>query len=328
MKAVWYERNGAAEDVLVSGEMPKPKPARGEVLVRVHASGVNPSDVKARAGATRKIAFPRIVPDSDGAGIIEGVGPDVASSRVGQRVWLYNAQWERPFGTAAEYVCVPSRLAPPLADRLDFAEGACLGIPVMTAYRCLCAEGPVKDLNVLVTGGAGVVGHYAIQLARWMGARTIAATVSGPDKASHARAAGADVVINYRTEDVGTKLLEATGGSGVDRVVDVDLGGNFPHYLKALAPHASVAAYASMGRQIVEIPFYQIFRANLAIRPVLVYSLAEGAIDEIIAGITAWCESGNPKFAIAARLPLADVIAAHSLVEAGEKLGHVVLDIS
>lgn len=327
MKAVWYERNGAAEDVLVQGEMPNPVPAEGEVLVRLSASGVNPSDVKARSGATRKISFPRVVPGSDGAGVIEAVGPGVDPGRVGREVWVYNAQWERAFGTSAQYVAVPARMAPDLPHGIGFAAGACLGIPVMTAHRCLFADGPAKDAAVLVTGGAGVVGHYAIQLARWGGARLVAATVSGPEKAAHATAAGAHLVIDYREEDVAETLLQATGGRGVDRVIDVDLGANFGAYQRALAPHAAIASYASMTAPNVTLPFYQIFRLNLSIRPVLVYTLRQADLDRAIADIGSWCATGKPQFAIAARLPMTDAVKAHQLVESGAKLGHVILDI-
>ena len=168
MYAAWYEMNGAAADVMKLGELPDPEPGPGEVRVRLRASAVNPSDVKGRAGS-RKIMWERIVPNSDSAGVIDRVGPGVDASRVGQRVWTYNAQWERPYGTSAQYVALPATLAVPLEDELSFEQGACLGIPVMTAHRCLFADGPIAGRTVLVTGGAGVVGHYAIQLAKWAG---------------------------------------------------------------------------------------------------------------------------------------------------------------
>ncbi|WP_430396240.1 NADPH:quinone reductase [Ferrovibrio sp.] len=327
MKAVWYDKNGAAQEVLQIGERAKPSPAAGEVLVRLFASGLNPSDVKARAGATRKIAFPFIIPNSDGAGIIEAVGAGVDRTRVGQKVWVYNAQWERAFGTSAEYVALPEVLAPALPDGLSFAQGACLGIPVLTAHRCIFAEGSPKGKAVLVTGGAGVVGHYAIQLARWGGARLVACTVSSEAKANHARMAGADIVIDYRRENVAEALLKATDGRGIDCVADVDLGANFPEYLPALATEASVTAYASMRQPAVTIPFYQVFRANLSIRPALVYSLSRTTLDHAIADIARWCAETRPAFSIAEQFPLASAIAAHECVEAGTKLGHVVLTI-
>jgi len=173
LRATWYVRNGPAAEVLEVGELRDPEPGPGEVRVRLHASGVNPSDVKARAG-NRKVLWERVIPDSDGAGVIDRVGAGVDSSRIGQRVWVYNGQWERPHGTSAQFITLPSPLAPRLPDGLSYEHGACLGIPVMTAHRCVFADGPVAGKSVLVTGGAGVVGHYAIQLARWGGARVIA----------------------------------------------------------------------------------------------------------------------------------------------------------
>lgn len=327
MKAIWYEKNGPARDVLQSGEQPTPQPGPGEVLVQLHASGLNPSDVKARAGSTRKITFPLIIPNSDGAGIIAAIGEGVAPSRLGQPVWVYNAQWERAFGTSAEYVALPDRLAPKLPNGLSFAQGACLGIPVLTAHRCLFADGSPKGKAVLITGGAGVVGHYAIQLARWAGARLVACTVSSLAKAEHARQAGADIAIDYRQENVAEAIRQATSGHGIDCVVDVDIGTNLPTYLPALATEASIAAYASAGQPIVSLPFYQIFRANLSIRPVLVYSLAQATLDRAIADIARWCAETKPIFSIAASFPLAEAIEAHECVEAGAKLGHVLFNI-
>jgi len=169
MLAAWYEKHGAAREVLRVGEQPDPVPGRGEVRVRLHASAVNPSDVKARAGS-RPVIPPRVIPDSDGAGEIDRVGSGVPKRRLRQRVWVYNGQWQRASGTSAQYIALSAALAVPLPRKLSYAEGACLGIPVMTAHRCLFADGPIRGANVLVTGGAGVVGHYAVQLARWAGA--------------------------------------------------------------------------------------------------------------------------------------------------------------
>ncbi|OYW84276.1 MAG: hypothetical protein B7Z20_11135, partial [Sphingobium sp. 32-64-5] len=181
MRAVWYEAIGSAADVLRFGEMETPQPGPGEVRVRLHASGVNPSDVKTRIGARAPIAFPRVIPHSDGAGEIDAVGEGVSAARIGQRVWVWNAAWRRPFGTCAEYICLPEAQAVALPQGTSFEAGACLGIPASTACHAVFADGDVSGQTVLVTGGAGAVGHYAIQLARWGGARVIA-TVSGPEK--------------------------------------------------------------------------------------------------------------------------------------------------
>ena len=189
MKAVWYERNGPAREVLQCGDLPDPVPGTGEVLVRVHASGVNPSDWKTRSGS-RPMVAPRVIPHSDGAGVIERVGPAVDPSRVGERVWIWNGQWKRPFGTAATYIALPSGQAVRLPNGTTFEAGACLGIPALTAHRAVTIDVSPQGQSILVSGGAGAVGHYAIQFAKLLGARPIIATVSSDEKAEHAKAAG------------------------------------------------------------------------------------------------------------------------------------------
>lgn len=323
MRAAWYEKNGPADEVLKLGELPDPVPGPGEVRVRLHASAVNPSDVKARAGG-RKVLWERIVPNSDGAGVIDRVGPGVEASRIGRRVWVYNAQWDRPGGTSAQYVALPAALAIPLADELSFEQGACLGIPAMTAHRCLFAEGSIAGKTVLVTGGAGVVAHYAIQLAKWAGARVVT-TVSSPAKASHARSAGADVIIDYRTENVIERIRATVGG--VDHVVDVDFGRNLPITAQILRPNGVVASYASMGDPKPAFPYYDLFRLNPVIRPVLVYTMSDAAKAQSHADIARWLKEARPVFAIAERFPLAEVAKAHLAVERGAKIGHIILTI-
>src|SRR5262249_6861741 len=201
MRAAWYEKNGAAAEVLTVGEMETPRPGLGEVRVRLATSGVNPSDVKSRAGTARKIAFPRVIPHSDGAGEIDRVGEGVPPSRVGERVWTWNGQWKRPFGTAAEYVVLPSAQAVPLPAHIDFADGACLGIPALTAWHALALADAHAGTTLLIAGGAGAVAHYAIQFAKARGTRVIT-TVSSPQKAEVARAAGADHTVDNKRENV------------------------------------------------------------------------------------------------------------------------------
>ena len=324
MLAGWYERHGTAREVLQVGEQPDPVPGKGEVRVRLYASAVNPSDVKARAGS-RPVIPPRVIPNSDGAGEIDRVGPGVPKSRLRQRVWVYNGQWQRPFGTSAQYICLPASQVIPLPRKVSFAQGACLGIPVMTAHRCLFADGPIKGMTVLVAGGAGVVGHYAVQLARWAGARVIA-TVSSEEKAEHARKGGAHATINYRTENVPARLDELTKGQGVDRVVDVELGVNLTTYEKALRPFATIATYAAAAAQDSVLPS-RLRQRNVTVRMVFVYTMPDAAKRQAIADIARWIARGKPKYAIAARFPLAEIAAAHETVESGNKIGHVILDI-
>jgi NADPH:quinone reductase len=324
MLAAWYERNGPASEVLTVGDMSDPEPQRGEVLVRLRAAGVNPSDAKGRSG-NRAMVAPRVIPSSDGAGIIEAVGAGVTRKRIGDRVWIYNGQHQRAFGTSAQRIALAARLAVPLPANITFAQGACLGVPAMTAHRCLFADGLLHGLTVLVTGGAGVVGHYAVQMALWAGARVIA-TVSSDDKAAHAKKAGAHAIINYRQENVEARLRELTGGKGIDRVVDVELGVNLPSYAALLRPGASIATYASSATQEVRLPL-RLRQLNLTLHMVYVYTMDDAARRRALADIGHWLTEGKPKFAIAARFPLERIVEAHELVEGADKIGHVILDI-
>jgi len=321
MRAAWYEKNGPAAEVMIVGELPDPQPVAGEVRVRLYASAVNPSDVKARGGS-RPIRWPKLIPNSDGAGVIDAVGAGV-TRKVSERVWVFNGQWDRAFGTSAQYITLPAALAVPLPDAVSFEQGACLGIPAMTAHRALFADGAIKGKTVLVTGGAGVVGHYAIQLAKWAGARVLA-TVSLDAKAKHARAAGADAVINYRTEDVAARIKAEVGG--VDRIVEVDFGKNLPVSAKVLNDNGVIACYASTSVPRPEYPYPELLWRNPVVRQVFVYTMPDAAKAQAHVDIARWLQTGKPQFAIAHRFPLAQVVQAHQAVERGEKIGHVILD--
>ncbi|HTI85378.1 MAG TPA: NADPH:quinone reductase [Alphaproteobacteria bacterium] len=243
MRAGWYERPGPAHDVIVVGEMPTPEPGPGEVRVRLRASGISPSDYKRRANAKGAMEFPRIIPHSDGAGLVDAVGEGVRGYARGDRVWTMDAQFKRPYGTAAEYIVLPAEKIAPLPDAASFEAGACLGIPAMTAYRAVYLDGPVSGQTVLVSGGAGRVAHCAIQFAKIGGARVLA-TASTPEKAAIARAAGAEDVID-RSGDVAARILDLTGGVGVDRVVEVEFGGNLETNQRILKDGGAIASYAS-----------------------------------------------------------------------------------
>jgi len=325
MKAVWYDRQGAAAEVLTYGDLPTPSPGPGEVLVRLAASGVNPSDWKSRSGKGRPMAFPRVIPHSDGAGHVEAVGEGVNRARIGQRVWIWNGQWKRPFGTAAEYIALPSAQAVPLPDNVGFAAGACLGIPALTALHAVLTDGGVTGQRVLVTGGAGSVGHYAIQFARLLGASQVIATVSGEAKAAHAMTAGADHTVNYRTEDVVDRVIALTGGLGVDRVVDVDVSGTAPMLPGLLAPGGLCAAYGANARTAT-VDFGAAIMKGIAVRYFIVYELTAAQRAVAIGALTPWLERGVLQHAIAAHAPLADCAAAHDAVERGSYMGNLVLD--
>src|SRR3954471_1222889 len=239
MRAAFYERNGAARDVLSVAEVDTPVPGPGEVRVRLKTSGVNPSDVKAREGRTRKISYPRVIPHSDGAGVIETVGDGVPASRKGERVWVWNAQWKRAFGTCAEYVVLPAQYAVPMPAHISDEAGACLGIPAMTAYNAVDVAGVASGMKVLGPGGAGGVGHSAIQFARARGA-TVLTTVSSEAKAALARQAGADHTIDYKRENVGERVAALTNKAMVDAVIEMDLAANAKLYPGILHARSNV----------------------------------------------------------------------------------------
>src|SRR5580698_7907452 len=328
MKAVWYERTGAAPDVLTFGDMPTPLAGPGEVRVRLEASGVNPADVGRRAGSYSALEFPRVIPNSDGAGIVDQLGDGVTRLNIGQRVWLFNGQRNgRAFGTAAEYIALAEALVTPLPDNLSFADGATLGIPAMTAWCGLFADGPIVGKTVLVTGGAGAVGHYAVQLAKWGGAQVIA-TVSSAMKAEQARLAGADLVINYRTDDVAEKALAFTGQRGVDRVVDVDFGGNIATTLKLIAVNSTIAVYATNGNRNPVVPMRELMEKCIAVRALVLYALPPPLLAAAQADISKWLAGGARIHNIAAQFALSETALAHLAVEKGDKLGTVIVDFA
>jgi NADPH2:quinone reductase len=327
MRAVWYERNGEADEVLRYGELETPTPAAGEVLVRLATSCVNPIDVKRRRGARGQvIKDPLVIPGFDGAGLIAAVADGVPESRIGERVWVYEAQWQRPRGTAAEFVTVPAERAVRLPDATSFVEGACLGIPALTAHRTVFADGPVTGQTVLVTGGAGAVGAYAIQFAKLGGARVLT-TVSSDQKAEVAADAGADYVFNYKAENVVQRIADLPGGGGVDRIVEVEFGGNLPQSLEILKPNGVIAAYASDAVPEPKVPFYALAYRSATVRFILVFMMPEAAKRQAIAEITRWLEAAELRHYIARRLPLAEAVAAHQAMEAGV-IGNVVLEIA
>ena len=324
MRAAYYERTGAAKDVLTIGELPNQSLSTGEVRVRLHASGVNPSDVKARA--SRPMIAPKIVPHSDGAGMIDEVGPGVPKDRLGQRVWVWNGQWKRPFGTAAEHITLPQEQAVPLPENITFEEGACLGIPALTALRALSTDGSVLGSTVLITGGAGAVGTYAIQLARLLGAAKIISTVSSAEKARIAEGYGADHVINYRTEDVAHRVKELTDGKGVDRVVEVDAAANVRSLPDIIARDGLYVVYGS-GAAEIPFAFGPMIAIGAAVRFFVVYELVPAVRERTVGALNTYLRAGVLKHAVARTFPLDDVAAAHEAVESGKMIGNVVLDI-
>jgi NADPH2:quinone reductase len=313
MKAAVYRSTGPARDVLRIEEVDRPEPGPGEVLVRVRASGVNPTDFKTRSGATARPIEGFQIPDHDGAGVIEAVGAGVDPERAGQRVWVWFAAFGQRWGTAAEYTVVPARQAVPLPAGASFELGASLGVPAMTAHRCLFADGPVNGKTVLVVGGAGAVGHYAIELAKRAGARVVT-TVSGPEKAALAAKAGADLVVNYRDKDA-IEQVKAFAPV-VDRVVEVALGANLALDLAVAGPGTIVVTYAADGQDPM-LPVRACMTANVTLRFILLYGVPAPALDAAVADITTALDESALTELPVHRFPLADAAAAHEAAEAG-----------
>lgn len=327
MQGAYYERVGAAREVLQLGELPEPAPVEGEVRVKIAWSGVNPSDVKSRAGLRSKVmAFPRVIPHSDGMGVIDAVGAGVPAQRIGQRVWTWNAAWGRPHGTACEYVCLPQAQAVPLPDDVADEAGACLGIPALTALYAVLMDGGVAGRTVLVPGGAGAVGHYAVQFASRTGAARVIATVSTEAKAELARAAGADDVVFYQREPVVERVAELTGGKGVDRILELDLAANAENDIAMLRPGGECVVYGSSASPM-SLPFFPLIAKNIELKFFMVYHLAPEDRAHAEATLTQFLERGLLLHNVAARVPLADIANAHEMVERGEAAGNVVVAV-
>jgi NADPH:quinone reductase len=326
MRAAYYTEQGAAHDVLRLGDQPTPEPGPGEVRVRLRTSGVNPSDWKVRRGGFgRGLLAPLIIPHSDGAGDIDAIGPGVTGRTIGDRVWVWNGQWKRAHGTAAEYIVVPSAQAVPLPRDVGYAEGACLGIPALTALQAARLARIVPGMAVLVVGGAGSVAHYAIQFAKLRGA-VVFSTVSNGAKAAHAKSAGADATINYRGEDVAERVKTLTGGRGVDAVIELDLTRNAELYPAIVSPHGCVVVYG-MTAPVAALPALWMMQSTVSLLPFLIYEISDADRAAGLAEVTRLMETGKLQHTVAQRLPLERIADAHDIVERGEAMGNVVLDI-
>ena len=322
MKAAYYERNGTARDVLRVGDVDAPHPGPGEVRVKLAVSGVNPSDVKSRQGSTRKIAYPRVIPHSDGAGVIDEVGDGVSKTRLGERVWVWNGQWKRPFGTAAEFIVLPATQAVLLPEKTTFDAGACLGIPAMTAAHAIALAGLGKGTTVLVCGGAGAVSQYVLQFAKTRGAVCLT-TISSPEKAEAAQEAGADHAINYKRDNVGDRVMELTGKRGVDVVIDMDLTANAKLLPAVLRPKGSVIIYGTGPEATIPAAFCLV--NSIQLQFFLVYELDATERERAIATIDNALKQGALLNRVAQpTYKLEDIAAAHEAVERGS-LGNVLM---
>jgi NADPH2:quinone reductase len=325
MKAAWYERNGAAREVMVVGEQPTPSPQAGEVRVALHCSGVNPSDVKSRMA--RPLGGPLIIPHSDGAGVIDAVGEGVDSSRLGERVWTWNAQWQRPLGTAAQFICLPSAQAAHLPDDVSFEAGACMGIPGLTAWRAVDIAADVKGKTVLVTGASSSVGHYVTQMLKQRGA-TVIGTVGSEAKAAHAKAAGADHCLFYKTEDVVARVKALTNGTGVDAIIDMDFSTTVQWMAQGLLrAHGHLICYGSNPPADISVSFRPLLFGSFTLSFFLVYDLSPEVRQHGLSQLNQMLENHQLVHSIGAAFSLAQVVQAHETVEAGKTIGNVVIHI-
>lgn len=322
MRAALYDRHGPAGEVLRVKDVERPEPGPGQVRVKIEASGINPTDWKSRSGATPRPMAGFQIPHHDGTGVIDAVGEGVDPGRVGQRVWLWLAAAGSPWGTAAEWSVVPGEKAVPLPDDASAELGASLGVPAITAHWCLFADGPIDGQTVLVAGGAGAVGHYAIELAKRSGARVIT-TVSGPQKAELAAKAGADLVVNYREPGAADEIRAFTADAGVDRVVEVALSANLKLDLAVVANGARIACYAAESTDPA-LPVRSCMSANLVLRFVLLYSMPPEAIAQAARDITDAVAAGALTELPVTRFGLDETAAAQEAVEAGA-LGKVLV---
>lgn len=327
MKAAYYDTQGSARDVLRVGDVVEPVPGSGEVRVRVHVSALNPSDIKARIGFSAQMPFARVIPHQDGAGIIDRVGDGVSGARVGERVWVYEAQQGSPNGTAAEYVVVPSHKAVELPEGVSMDVGASLGIPALTAHRCLFSDGSIEGKRILIHGGAGSVGTAAILLAKWAGA-WVATTVSTAAQSAVALAAGADLIINRHLENTADALMQATDQQGVDRIVDVDLMANLTTNLACSSPGGVVSAYAlRQSSDAVSVPMLDAMKKGMVFRFVYIYNVAKAQKQLAIQDITQCLAAEAYAPAIGLRHDLHNIIEAHEAMELSRVVGKILIDI-
>ncbi len=327
MQAITYNHFGAARDVLTLADLPTPAPAPGEVRVRLAFSGVNPSDVKARAGSrpgVLKPAFDLIIPHSDGAGEIEAVGEGVDASRIGERVWIWNGQWQRAFGTAASHITLSYEQAVPLPDDVDLETGASLGIPGLTAAHAVFGGGNIAGQTMLIQGGAGTVGLLAVQLAKWGGARVIA-TCSAGDRAQ-VENAGADAVFDYAAPDLVAQVLAANHGQPVETIVEVEFGPNIAMDADLIAPNGRIAAYGSAKDMAPTMPFGPLLFKAATIDILLIYLLEKDRRDFAITNLHRALADKALICPVAQTFALADTAQAHFAVEEGQRDGAILVD--
>lgn len=328
MRAWFYEKAGPAS-VMQMGELPDPEPGAGEVRVKVAWSMINPTDVKRRETGRGIDQFPLIVPNNDGSGVIDGVGAGVDRKRVGERVWIFGAQAGRPLGTAAAYCALPAHQAIRLPDNADLQGGACLGVPAVTAHCGLFCDGPLTGKTVLVSGAAGRVGHYGVLLARWGGAARVIGTAGSDEKLAHAKAIGADHALNYRDADLAGRILEITGGKGVDHVLDVAFDRTVQMAPRIVATNGVITNYANDGgRSTPTLPnFRDLMQKCITMRPFAIYSLPQARRDHAFRDITTCLAEGALTHKIAGPMPFEEMAAAHEAVAGPGVFGCLLVEV-
>jgi NADPH:quinone reductase len=326
MKACWYECAGGAREVLEFGDMPIPEPGPGEVRVKIARSAVNPTDCKRRELGRELGQFPKIIPNNDGAGTIDAIGAGIRSNRIGERVWLFGAQAGRPFGTASEYCVVPAHFARHLGDGQSFEVGACLGVPAVTAHRGLFADGDIAGLTVLITGGSGRVGRYALQMAKHAGA-TVIATAGSAEKVEHLAELGADYAVNYREDDILACVMDATGGSGVDRMVDVKFGANAAAAPDLIKPNGILTSYSSDDMPSPAIPFLRFMYKNITIRPFSIFGMPASAKEAAFEYIETLLRADALQHLVDSKYCFEDMVSAHEAIESGQPYGACIVNL-
>ncbi len=316
MRAAIYTRRGPAGEVLQVVEKPAPHPSYGEVRIKLAFSGVNPSDVKSRSGiAARAGGFPEVTPHSDGAGVIDAVGEGIDPARIGERVWVYNGQWERPYGTAAEFITLPAAQAVPLSNHVPLEVGASIGIPLMTAMHAVQACGSLVGKTVLVPGAAGSVGFYVTQLACMAGARVIA-IVSNEDKAALARQIGASETINYRTENVIERVQALTHQQGAEAIIDLDAASHAPLYGQLLRFQGRAVVYGSNQPQF-SMAFGPAILGFVSVYCFIVYKLPSAEMRQVLDSVSSVLARPDLKHPSTSIHTLDEIVAAHEQVERG-----------
>lgn len=316
MRAIQFEQAGAAADVLRDVSIEPTPPATGEVLVKVAYSAVNPTDVKRRSSGRELGQFSPITPGNDGSGVIEAVGEGVDPDCIGDNVWIFGAQAGRAGGTTAEYCTLPHWMAPPLPEGVNLEHGACLGVPAVTAYHGIFADGLIDGMTVLVSGGAGRVGSYAVQMAKLGGALVIA-TAGNDENTAQAKSLGADHVINYKTDDVAARINDITNGRGVNRVCEVAFGANIGLFPQICADNATIMTYSSDAVAEPKMPFLPMMFKNIAIRPFTIYALHEMTKWDTFMAINDMLLSDSLTHKIGQRHPFTRdrAVAAHEAIE-------------